>query len=126
MSTNTRPISPHLSAYKFRITSTLSILHRMTGVLLSFGAIVLVAWLIAVASGPSAYEQFAGLAGSLPGRLVLAGFVYAFFYHLGNGIRHLFWDAGHGFEIEQARASGWAVVCISTLLAVGVWLVALV
>lgn len=113
MNSKTRPLSPHLSAYKFRITSTLSILHRMTGVALSLGALLFVWWLIAVASGPDAYAQFTAVVGSIVGKLVIAGFVFAFFYHLCNGIRHLFWDAGKGFEMSEARASGWTVVAVS-------------
>lgn len=113
MNSKTRPLSPHLSAYKFRITSTLSILHRMTGVALSLGGLLFVWWLIAVASGPDAYAQFAAVVGSIVGKLVIAGFVFAFFYHLCNGIRHLFWDAGKGFEMSEARASGWTVVAVS-------------
>ncbi|MEO0573936.1 MAG: succinate dehydrogenase, cytochrome b556 subunit [Pseudomonadota bacterium] len=114
MNTRQRPLSPHLSAYKFRITSTLSILHRLTGVALTAGTLLLVAWLIGAASGPEAYASVAGFAGSIVGRLMIAGWTYAFFYHLCNGIRHLFWDAGRGFEIEQATASGWLVVTVSS------------
>lgn len=115
MNTRERPLSPHLSAYKFRITSTLSILHRLTGVALTAGTLLLVAWLIAAASGPEAYASVAGFAGSIIGKLMIAGWIYAFFYHLCNGIRHLFWDAGRGFEIEQATASGWFVVATSSI-----------
>ncbi|MEL7310634.1 MAG: succinate dehydrogenase, cytochrome b556 subunit [Pseudomonadota bacterium] len=117
MKTKTRPLSPHLSAYKFRITSTLSILHRMTGVALSAGAVLFATWLISVASGAEAFASFAGFVGSPFGKLIVAGFTFAFFYHLSNGIRHLFWDAGKGFEIEQAQASGWAVVVVSAIAA---------
>lgn len=85
----------------------------MTGVALSLGALLFVWWLIAVASGPDAYAQFSAVVGSIVGKLVVAGFVFAFFYHLCNGIRHLFWDAGKGFEMSEARASGWTVVAVS-------------
>lgn len=124
MSAKPRPLSPHLSVYKFRITSTLSILHRMTGVVMSIGAIALVWWLFAVASGPDAYATFASVAGSIIGRIAIAGWLFTFFYHLCNGIRHLFWDVGKGFEIEQARASGWTVVAVSGLATIAAWVVA--
>lgn len=124
MSAKQRPLSPHLSVYKFRITSTLSILHRMTGVVMSIGAIALVWWLFAVASGPEAYAAFTAVAGSIIGRIAIAGWLFTFFYHLCNGVRHLFWDAGKGFEIEQARASGWTVVTVSALATVAAWFVA--
>ena len=126
MTAKPRPLSPHLSVYKFRITSTLSILHRMTGVFMSIGAIALVWWLFAVASGPEAYATFSSVAGSLIGQLALAGWLFTFFYHLCNGIRHLFWDAGKGFELQQARTSGWAVVLISVSATALAWFVAFV
>lgn len=126
MNTKTRPLSPHLSAYKFRITSTLSILHRMTGVALSAGTLLFVAWLIAIASGGESYDQFGAILGSIFGKIVIAGFVYALFYHLSNGIRHLFWDAGKGFEMEQATRSGWAVVIVSAAATALTWYVTLI
>lgn len=111
-------MSPHLSAYRFRITSTLSILHRMTGVALSAGTLLFAIWLISVASGAESYSSFASFIGSWLGAVIIAGFAFAFFYHLSNGIRHLFWDAGKGFEIEQAQASGWTVVAVSAIATV--------
>ena len=124
MTAKSRPLSPHLSVSKFRITSTLSILHRITGVLMSLGAVALVWWLFAVASGPEAYAAFAAVAGSIVGKLAIAGWLFTFFYHLCNGIRHLFWDVGKGFEMAQARASGWAVVTVSVLATLVAWAVA--
>lgn len=124
MSAKNRPLSPHLSVYKFRITSSLSILHRMTGVAMSLGAVALVWWLFAVASGPAAYDRFAGVAGSIVGQVFIAGWLFTFFYHLCNGIRHLFWDAGKGLAIEQARASGQVVIVVSALATLAAWFVA--
>ncbi|MEO1116971.1 MAG: succinate dehydrogenase, cytochrome b556 subunit [Pseudomonadota bacterium] len=124
MTAKSRPLSPHLSVYKFRITSTLSILHRMTGVALSLGAAALVWWLFAIASGPDAYAVFATVAGSIVGKIAIAGWLFTFFYHLCNGVRHLFWDTGHGFELAQARASGLAVVTVSALATLGAWFLA--
>ncbi|HUO82116.1 MAG TPA: succinate dehydrogenase, cytochrome b556 subunit, partial [Gammaproteobacteria bacterium] len=96
-----RPLSPHLQIYKPQLTSVLSILHRFTGVGLSFAALLLVYWLIALARGPAAYADAIGLFGSGFVRLLLVAVSFCFFYHLCNGVRHLFWDAGYGFEIRQ-------------------------
>jgi succinate dehydrogenase / fumarate reductase cytochrome b subunit len=99
----------------------LSILHRMTGVALSAGLIVLTIWLLALSSGAEAYEQVAGLLASFLGRLLLAGFSFAFFFHLCNGVRHLFWDVGKGFEMRQVNTSAWLVVFSSIVLTIGFW-----
>jgi succinate dehydrogenase / fumarate reductase, cytochrome b subunit len=113
-----RPLSPHLQVYRWQITNTLSILHRFTGVLLSMGAFVLAAWLIAIASGAQAYAGIHALFSGIAFRLLFAALAFAFFYHLANGVRHLFWDAGYGFEHVQYRVSGWAVVVFSVLATV--------
>lgn len=120
-----RPLSPHLSAYRWGITSSLSILHRASGVFLSLGAVVLVLWLLALASGPEAYEHFVGKLSGAPGRVLLVLFSAAGFYHLLNGIRHLFWDAGKGFELKTAQRSGLAVVFGAAVLTGLFWLVAI-
>ncbi|WP_405234630.1 succinate dehydrogenase, cytochrome b556 subunit [Lentisalinibacter salinarum] len=125
MDNTNRPLSPHIGVYRWRITSTLSILHRGTGVALSLSTLLLAAWLLAAASGASSYESVAGFVGSPLGLLILVGSSYAFFFHLGNGIRHLFWDAGMGFEMEQARASGWTVVAASVVATAVLWAVIL-
>lgn len=122
MASGGRPLSPHLSVYRWPITMTLSILHRVSGVTLSLGFLVLVAWLTAAAGGPETLARFAGLIGSVPGRIVLAVLTFAFFFHLANGIRHLFWDLGYGFEIPQANASGWAAIVATVVLTVLYWL----
>ena len=100
---------------------TLSILHRMTGVAMSFGLVVLAAWLVSVAAGPADYEQFATLMTSLVGKLLLVGWSFAFFLHFANGVRHLFWDAGYGFEKAQANASAWFVLIVAILMTAGFW-----
>lgn len=125
MDNTNRPLSPHIGVYRWRITSTLSILHRGTGVALSLSTLLLAAWLLAAASGGAAYESVAGFVGSPLGLLILLGGSYAFFFHLGNGIRHLFWDAGMGFEMEQARASGWTVVAASVVATAVLWAIIL-
>ena len=123
MSNTERPLSPHLSIYRWPITMTLSILHRATGVAMAAGLVVLAAWLVSAAAGPEEYEQFTALMSTLVGRLLLIGWSFAFFYHLANGVRHLFWDAGHGFEKHQANASAWFVVFVSLAATAIFWLV---
>lgn len=116
-----RPLSPHLSVYRWRITSTLSIMHRASGVFLSMGAIVMVAWLLAIAAGFDQYDCFATVMASIPGQLFLVLISAAWLFHLMNGIRHLFWDSGRGFELETARRSGWFVVLSTAALTVILW-----
>ncbi|CAN5195295.1 succinate dehydrogenase, cytochrome b556 subunit [soil metagenome] len=121
-----RPLSPHLLVYKLQLTSVLSILHRGTGLALSASLLLLAYWLVALARGAEAYAEAAEVFGSIPLQLLLVAVSFSFFYHLCNGIRHLFWDAGLGFEIEQTYASGWTVVAVSVLLTLGLWTVTLV
>ncbi len=122
MSKTGRPLSPHLTIYRWPISMTLSILHRVTGVALSVGLVVLTIWLLALSIGEPAYSQVAALLGSIVGRLLMVGFSFAFFFHLCNGIRHLFWDLGKGFEMRQVNASAWAVVVASSALTVCLWI----
>jgi succinate dehydrogenase / fumarate reductase cytochrome b subunit len=108
-----RPLSPHLQVYRPQITSVLSILHRITGVILTLGTLLLTWWLVAAAYGPEAFATAQGALGSILGQLVLWGLTFAVFYHLGNGIRHLAWDFGWGFELSQLRTSGIVVVAFA-------------
>lgn len=119
-----RPLSPHLTIYRWPITMTLSILHRATGVALSVGLIALVVWLESIAAGSDAYAVVLGWLGTTPGKLLLLGWTAAFFFHLANGVRHLFWDVGLGFELRQATASAWLVVVATLLLTGGYWFLA--
>ncbi len=121
MEKSQRPLSPHLQIYRPQLTSVLSITHRATGIALVAGTLVLVYWLLAVASGAEAYASAQVLLGSWLGRVVLLGFSFALFYHLCNGIRHLFWDVGLGFELKTAYASGAAVVIVSIVMTVIAW-----
>jgi succinate dehydrogenase / fumarate reductase cytochrome b subunit len=100
---------------------TLSILHRTTGVGMSLGLIILAVWLMKTAAGPEEYQYFRATMGSPLGKLLLIGWTFAFFLHLGNGIRHLVWDTGRGFEKSQANASAWAVLILSVALTAGFW-----
>ena len=121
MSKHGRPLSPHLSIYRWPITMTLSILHRATGVGLSVGFIILAAWLFDAAAGQEPYSVFLSYADSILGKLLLIGLSFAFFFHLANGIRHFVWDIGRGFEIRQAKASAWFVLVIAVLLTALFW-----
>ncbi len=111
-----RPLSPHLQVYKFQLTSVLSISHRATGIALSVGTLLLVWWLLAAAMGPQAYAQVHWFLGSWIGMLMLVGWAYSLFFHLCNGIRHLFWDAGYGLDLPTTYRSGWTVVAVSAAL----------
>ena len=120
-----RPLSPHLQVYRWQITMTMSILHRTTGVVVTAGAFALAWWLMAVAEGGEAYRDAAECLASPLGMLALAVFSLAMVYHLLNGIRHLLWDAGWGFEIPEFYASGWTVAVLTIVLTGVIWLVAL-
>lgn len=117
-----RPLTPALQIYRPQLTSVLSFTHRLTGIALSVGSLLLVAWLVAGSMGPSAYDALLGFLGSWLGLLLLFGWTFALFFHLCNGIRHLCWDAGYGFELKTIYASGWAVVAASALLTIATWL----
>ena len=121
MSSGNRPLSPHLQIYRPQLTAVLSILHRLTGVALAPGTLLLVYWLAAAAAGPEAFATAQMLVGSIVGRLLLLGWTFALFYHLCNGIRHLFWDAGYGLELPDLYRSGWLVVFASGALTLGGW-----
>jgi succinate dehydrogenase / fumarate reductase cytochrome b subunit len=122
MAQRERPLSPFLH-YRWQYTNTLSILHRITGVLLSLGFFILVYWLAAAASGPERYAGAVGVLGSFPLQMVLFGAAFAFCYHLLNGIRHLFFDMGRGFELATARKSARFAVIGAVVLALVVWFI---
>ena len=122
MSKAGRPLSPHLTIYRWPITMTLSILHRVTGVALSGGLVILTIWLLALSFGAAVYDPVAALLGTLVGKLLLMAFSFAFFFHFCNGIRHLFWDVGKGFKMHQVVASAWSVVVASLALTLLFWM----
>jgi succinate dehydrogenase / fumarate reductase, cytochrome b subunit len=124
MATRERPLSPHLQVYRWQITMTMSILHRVTGMALVVGALGLVWWLMAVAAGGESYARAARLLASPVGLVLLFGFSAALVYHLLNGIRHLLWDVGWGFEIPEVYRSGWTVAVLTMVFTALIWFVA--
>jgi succinate dehydrogenase / fumarate reductase, cytochrome b subunit len=119
-----RPMSPFW-IYKFQYTMALSILHRITGCALSFGLLLFVYWLVALATGESAYATAQTVFAHPLTKVVLFGFSFAFFYHLMNGVRHLTWDTGHGLERKSARTSGWIAFIGAIVLTIFFWVLAL-
>lgn len=121
-----RPISPFMlgSAYQFQMSSATSILHRITGVGLGLGTLLFTAWLVAAASGDSAFSVMQAILGSPIGLLILFLFTLALFYHFCNGIRHLAWDVGKGFELPAMHRSGALVIAASLVLTVAFWVIA--
>ena len=116
-----KPLSPHLQIYRPQLTSVLSITHRVTGIALSIGTCVLLYWLLSVAAGPDQYANAQQVLSCWLVRMALVGWTWAFFYHLCNGIRHLFWDAGYGFALSTAYKSGYAVLAASVILTGLIW-----
>jgi succinate dehydrogenase / fumarate reductase cytochrome b subunit len=127
MATRERPVSPFMIGpyYRPQLTSVLSILHRGTGVFLALFAFLLVAALLAAAAGPQAWATFEGCAYSPAGKLLGLAFAFCLAYHFCNGIRHLFWDIGRGYDIRTVYITGYAVVAASLVLTLGVAMVAL-
>ena len=119
-----RPLSPHLGIYRWPVTMATSIAHRLTGLALAGGTVVLCWWLIAIASGPDAFNEFTNLAITPLGQVILFGLVWSLSYHLLNGIRHLAWDLGYGFALSTANTSGVVVVSLSVLLAIALFALA--
>jgi len=124
MGTPERPLSPHLGIYRWQLTMALSILHRMSGVFLSVGAIVLVVVLIAIASGPGQFETVQSWFSHPIGLLVLVAWSFALYLHLANGVRHLIWDAGVALEKNTANRSGLFVIAFAVLATAATWALA--
>jgi len=122
MAKRERPLSPFMY-YRWQYTNTLSILHRLTGLFLAFGLVALVYWLGALAAGPEIYGQAQAVLASPLGTLILIAWSLSFFYHFLNGIRHLFWDVGYGFELKVARTTGWAAFIGALVLTALFWVV---
>jgi len=122
-----RPLSPFMIGpyYRPQISSMLSILHRITGFALAIGLVPFALWLWSAAYSPECFAQMQELAGSIVGKLFLVGWTFAFFYHLGNGMRHLNWDMGNGFELDAMAKSGWIVVTFAFSLTILTWAIIL-
>ncbi len=121
-----RPLSPFMLGpyYKFQLTSVLSFAHRLTGLGLSMGTVLIAIWVLSAAAGPWSYAQFAQVARSIPGEVLLFAWSWALLYHLCNGIRHLVWDTVHGFDLKNTYLGGYLVVALSLVLTAAVWIVA--
>ena len=122
----TRPISPFLfppfGTYRWQMTSAMSILHRATGVALGIGALLLTWWLLALLGEPSDFAEVQDFLGSIIGRILLLGWTWALFFHLGNGVRHLVWDTGHALTLPNVYRGGWFVIIFSVVLTLATWL----
>jgi succinate dehydrogenase / fumarate reductase, cytochrome b subunit len=127
MATRERPLSPFMIGpyYRPQLTSILSILHRASGVFLVAGALLLAAWLLAVSVDDPAYDRLAAALASLPGKLALMLLAAALVYHTLAGIRHLFWDAGKGYDIPTAYRSGYAVIVLTVVFTAALWWIGL-
>ena len=119
-----RPLSPHLQVWRWHVTMLGSILHRISGVALYFGAFIVAAWAISLAYGPESYADYMGVMSSWFGRLVLLGMTGAAFYHLANGIRHLVWDTGRALNPKLADMTGIAVIVFAVLATAATWFAA--
>ena len=120
-----RPLSPHLQIYRLPLAAVLSITHRITGIGLTIGTLLLTWWVASAAYGPDAYAVATGFLGSILGYLFLLGFSVALFFHLCNGIRHLFWDAGMNFEIAETKRANVVVLAGTVILTAVTWFLAL-
>ncbi|MDO1559125.1 succinate dehydrogenase, cytochrome b556 subunit [Brevundimonas sp. 2R-24] len=116
-----RPLSPHLQVWRWHVTMAASILHRMSGIGLYIGAILVTAWLLSLAAGPEAYERFAAFGGSWLGLLLWFAFSAAGFYHLASGLRHLVWDTGRSLDVPSANAWAWGTIVFAAVATVAFW-----
>jgi succinate dehydrogenase / fumarate reductase, cytochrome b subunit len=116
-----RPLSPHVQVWRWHVTMACSILHRISGVGLYVGALILAGWAIALALGPDAYADYKGLLASIPGQAILFLLTAGAVYHLVNGIRHLVWDAGAALNVKSANASAWFVLAFTAAATLALW-----
>ena len=120
-----RPLSPHLQIYRPMLTMMMSIVHRITGVALYFGTVIVAWWFLAAASGPAGYAKFEWFSGSIIGRLILFGYTWALIHHALGGVRHLIWDTGHGFGPNERKWLAAANLIGSIAITVILWIIAL-
>ncbi len=125
MASSNRPLSPHLQVYRPQITSVVSIIHRICGVSLMFGTVLFTYWLTSAGYGPAAFERAQAVMGSWLGQLIMFGFTFALYYHTANGLRHMAWDLGLGFEMTAVNKTGMMVVAFSLIMTGLTWYVAL-
>ena len=125
MATRERPLSPHLQVYRWQITMVMSILHRATGIALVAGAFGFAWWLLMLSRGGDAADTAMRCAGSPLGMLLIAGFSLSLMYHLLNGIRHLLWDTGRGYDIPSVYKTGWTVFVLTFVLTAAIWFLAM-
>jgi len=116
-----RPLSPHLQIYRRQINMVMSIFHRLTGVALYFGTLLLAWWLIAAATGPDYFAFVNGLFATWPGMIVLVGFTWALIHHMLGGLRHFVWDTGAGLDIASVNVLSWSTIVLSVLLTICLW-----
>jgi succinate dehydrogenase / fumarate reductase cytochrome b subunit len=119
-----RPLSPHLLQWRWHVTMAMSIFMRVAGGATYVGLFLVAGWALALVSGRDAYEDYMGLLGSIPGKVVLFGFTVAVFLHLAGGVRHLLWDLGKGYSKEEASLSAWASMVFAVVASIGVWVIA--
>ena len=119
-----RPLSPHLQTYRWTLTMALSIVHRVTGIALYFGTLLLAWWLIAAASAPPPTADVQAFTGSIIGKLILFGYTWALLHHLVSGLRHFVWDLGYGFKANEREALTWGALIAGVALTVLVWIIA--
>jgi succinate dehydrogenase / fumarate reductase cytochrome b subunit len=124
MAGRAKPLSPHLQIYRLPLNAILSITHRITGVVLAFGAILVVAMLIAAAAGSQAFGAMYAMGAHWLGQVILFGFTLALYYHMCAGVRHLFLDAGYGYELATARRSSHAIIVVAIVLTLATWALA--
>lgn len=117
-----RPLSPHLQIYKPQINMVMSILHRITGVALYVGTVLMACWLLSAATSPERFAFVNGLFASWPGMIVLAGYSWALIHHMLGGMRHFIWDTGSGLDIESVDILSWGTIVLSVLLTAALWL----
>ena len=124
MAPNSRPLSPHLQVYKPQITSMMSIFHRISGIILAGGAMLLVIWLLSLARGPESYAVVQSFATCWAGQIIIFGWTFCFFYHLLNGLRHMVWDTGRGLSLGFASVSAYIILIAAVVLSVAVFFLA--
>ena len=120
---NNRPLSPHLQVYKLPLPALLSITHRATGVFLAMGTLLLSIWIISLATGVDEFQNVKGFIGSFIGRLLLLGWTFSLFFHLFNGIRHLYWDMAKGLELKSVYTSGYVTMAAAAVMTLVVWII---